>query len=193
MAITTDDVKKLRDETGISIMQCKKALEEAGGDMEKARIILEKQSKAAASKKADRALGAGAVASYVHNTGTVGAMVLLLCETDFVARNEEFKMLAYELAMQVAATAPDFLSIDMIADADKAKAREVFLEEVKDKPAEMQDKILQGKLDSFFKEKALLDQAFIKDQSVTIREMLERGTQKFGEKIEIGSFSRLAV
>src|SRR5690606_31066136 len=111
MAITTEDVKKLRDETGISIMQCKKALEEAGGDLEKARVILEKQSKAVASKKADREIGAGTVASYIHNTGTVGAMVLLLCETDFVARNEEFKALAYDIAMQVAATSPEFKSL----------------------------------------------------------------------------------
>lgn len=193
MAITTADVKKLRDETGISIMQCKKALEEAQGDMEKARVILEKQSKAVASKKADRELGAGTVASYVHNTGTVGAMVELLCETDFVARNEEFKALAYDIAMQIAATSPEFKSLDDIPEDAKVKAKEVFVEEVKDKPADMQEKILAGKLDSYFKEKALLNQAFIKDPSLSIKDMLERGTQKFGEKIDIGSFSRLAI
>lgn len=193
MAITTADVKKLRDETGISIMQCKKALEEAGGDMEKARVILEKQSKAVASKKADRELRAGTVASYVHNTGTVGAMVELLCETDFVARNEEFKAMAYEIAMQIAATSPEFKSLDDIPEEAKEKVKEVFAEEVKDKPRDMQDKILAGKLDSYFKEKALLNQAFIKDPSVTIKDMLERGTQKFGEKIDIGSFTRLAI
>lgn len=193
MAYSMEDIKKLRDETGISIMQCKKALEEADGDLDKARIILEKQSKVAASKKADRTLGAGTVTSYIHNTGTVGTMVLLLCETDFVARNEEFKTLAYDIAMQVAATNPAYLKAEDISENDTAKAKEVFMEEVKDKPAPMQEKILAGKLDAFFKEKTLLRQEFIKDPSVTIEEMLERGTQKFGEKIEIGSFSRLEV
>lgn len=193
MAYSMEDIKKLRDETGISIMQCKKALEEADGDLDKARIILEKQSKVAASKKADRTLGAGTVTSYIHNTGTVGTMVLLLCETDFVARNEEFKALAYDIAMQVAATNPAYLKAGDISESDTAKAKEVFMEEVKDKPADMQEKILAGKLDAFFKEKTLLRQEFIKDPSMTIEEMLERGTQKFGEKIEIGSFSRLEV
>jgi len=191
--VSMEDIKKLRDETGISVMQCKKSLEEAGGDLDKARIILEKQSKVAASKKADRTLGAGTVTSYIHNTGTVGSMVLLLCETDFVARNDDFKALAYDIAMHIAATNPAYLKEDDINETDRTKAKEVFLEEVKDKPAEMQDKILTGKLDSYFKEKTLLRQEFIKDPSVTIAEMLERGTQKFGEKIEIGSFSRFDV
>src|SRR5690606_24282776 len=102
----------------------------------------------------------GTVASYVHNTGTVAAMVLLLCETDFVARNEEFKALAYDIAMQVAATSPEFTSLEDIPEDAKTKAKEVFIEEVKDKPVDMQEKILTGKLDSYFKEKALLNQAF---------------------------------
>lgn len=191
--IGVDDIKKLRDETGISVMQCKKALEEAEGDMDKARIILEKQSKVAASKKADRTLGAGAVASYIHNTGTVGSMVMLLCETDFVARNEEFKALAYDIALQVAATNPAYLKTEDISSEDKSKAKEVFISEVADKPADMQEKILEGKINAYFKEKTLLEQEYIKDPSVTIGEMLERGTQKFGEKIEVGSFSRLEV
>lgn len=188
-----EDIKQLRNETGISVMQCKKALEEAGGDMDKARIILEKQSKVAASKKADRSLGAGTVASYIHNTGTVGAMVMLLSETDFVARNEEFKALAYDIALHIAALNPSYLKTEEITEEDKAKAKDVFLEEVKDKPRDMQDKILEGKLESYFKDKTLLKQSFVKDPTVTIAEMLERGTQKFGEKIEIGSFSRLEV
>lgn len=191
--MSMEDIKQLRNETGISVMQCKKALEEAGGDMDKARIILEKQSKVAASKKADRSLGAGTVASYIHNTGTVGAMVMLLSETDFVARNEEFKALAYDIALHIAALNPSYLKTEEITEEDKAKAKDVFLEEVKDKPRDMQDKILEGKLESYFKDKTLLKQSFVKDPTVTIAEMLERGTQKFGEKIEIGSFSRLEV
>ena len=109
MAITTEQVKQLRDETGISIMQCKKALEEAGGDIEKAKIILQKQSKVAAGKKADRTLAAGVIETYVHSNGNVGAMVILSCETDFVAKNDEFKALARDVAMHATAMNPKFI------------------------------------------------------------------------------------
>src|SRR6185436_8043217 len=105
--ITTEQIKELREATGVSVMQCKKALEEAGGDMEKAQIILRKVSKAASEKKQDRTLGAGVVASFIHNNGTVGTLVELLCETDFVARNEEFKSVARDIAMHVAAMNPE--------------------------------------------------------------------------------------
>ena len=116
--ITTDQVKELRDRTGISIMQCKKALEEASGDMEKALVLLKKKGAEIADKKSDRSLGAGVVASYIHSTGSVGAMVELWCETDFVAKNEEFKALAREIAMQIAATNPSFVSSDEINEEE---------------------------------------------------------------------------
>ena len=109
MNITTEQIKNLRDETGVSVMQCKKALEEAGGDLEKAKIILRKISKQSADKKANRTLGAGIIASYIHNNSSVGAIVELLCETDFVARNEEFKVLAKDIAMHVTAMDPENL------------------------------------------------------------------------------------
>ncbi|MEK7200960.1 MAG: translation elongation factor Ts [Patescibacteria group bacterium] len=109
MQITTDQIKELRDETGVSVMQCKKALEEADGDLEKAKIILRKISKQSADKKASRTLGAGAVASYIHGNGSVGAMVELLCETDFVARNEDFKALVRDIAMHITAMDPENL------------------------------------------------------------------------------------
>ena len=109
--ITTDDIKALRDKTGISVMQCKKALEEAGGDTEKALVLLRKKGADIAAKKADREIKSGTIAAYVHSTGTVGAMVALACETDFVANNEEFKLLAKDIAMQVTATNPEFLSL----------------------------------------------------------------------------------
>lgn len=193
MAISTDDVKKLREETGISVMQCKAALEEADGDMEKARIILEKKSKAAAAKKSDRELGAGCVASYIHGEGTVGALVELLCETDFVARNEDFKKLAYDIAMQVAAVDPAYLTANEIDEAEKAKVAEVLKKEVEDKPADMQEQILAGKLDAFFKEKVLVNQTFIKDPKKTIQQLTEEATQKFGERTEIGRFARFSI
>ena len=147
---TADEIKRLRDETGVSVMQCKKALEEAGGDIEKAKGILQKTSAITASKKADRSLGAGVVQTYVHAGNTVAAVVVLGCETDFVARNEEFVKLAREVAMHVAAMQPE-------------------------------------------SPEALLEQPFIKDSSVSIKQLLESGTQKFGENIAVTSFGRYTV
>lgn len=193
MAITTDDIKALRGKTGISVMQCKRALEEAGGDMEKAFVILRKKSGAAAAQKAERILKSGAVASYIHAGGAVGAMVELLCETDFVGRNEEFRKLAYEIAMQVAATAPEFLESRDIRDEDTRTAREVFEKEAEDKPADIQKKIIEGKLLSYFKEKVLLTQSYIKDPEKTVEDLVKEATQKFGERIEIGRFSRFSL
>jgi len=193
--ITTDQIKSLRDETGVSVMQCKQALEEAEGDKEKALIILRKKSSSIASKKADRNLKAGTVASYIHAGGTVGSMVELLCETDFVAKNEEFQKLAYDIAMHIAAANPEYLKVDDITEEDKQKAREVFEKEISesDKSDEIKDKILQGKLDAHFKEKALLDQPFIKNPDITIGGLVEQAVQKFGEKSEVGKFTRFAI
>jgi elongation factor Ts len=191
--ITTENVKALRDRTGLSIMQCRKALEEAGGDAEKAIVILRKQSSAVADKKADRTLGAGVIASYIHGTGTVGAIVELSCETDFVAKNEEFKQLAYDIAMHVAATDPQFLSMEDITEDAKKAATEVFTEEVAGKPEELRAKILEGKLASYFGEKVLLDQAFIKNPDLTIRDLVSGAIQKFGERTEIRRFVRFST
>ena len=191
--ITTDQVKELRGKTGVSIMQCKKALEEADGDMEKAEILLRKKSKEVAAKKASRDLGAGVVASYIHGNGSIGSLVELLCETDFVAKNEDFKVLAKDIAMQVAATEAEFLSKEDIGEKDKIKVREILMEEVKDKPSEMRDKILEGKLDSYFKERVLLEQAFIKDPNVKISDLIQSAIQKFGERTEIGRFTKFTI
>ncbi len=192
MEISTETLKTLRDKTGVSIMQCKKALEEAGGDMEQAEVILRKRSGAAADKKADRELGAGAVATYLHG-GEIGAMVLLSSETDFVARNEEFSALAREIAMQVAATNPSFLSDADIAPEARTAAEAVFKEEVKDKPAEMQEKILEGKMKSYFQDQVLLNQPYIKDDSKTVNDLITEASQKFGERVEITRFARFSA
>ncbi len=193
MEITSTQIKALRDETGISVMQCKKALEEAAGDMDKARIILKKKRSEAAEKKSDREIGAGAVGVYVHNTNEVAATVLLGCETDFVSKNEEFVALAREIAMHVAAMNPKYISRDDLDEAAVEKAKEVFAEEIKDKPADMQEQIMQGKLDSYFKEQILLEQPFVKNPEQTIAEMVNGGVQKFGEKITIAQISRVSV
>lgn len=193
MEITPAQLKELRDQTGISVMQCKKALEEAAGDMEKAKIILQKKGGEAAQKKSDRALGAGSIGSYVHSTGEVAALVLLSCETDFVSKNAEFATLAREIAMHVAAQNPLYISRADVDETGLQKAREVFQEEVKDKPAEMQEKILAGKLDAYFSDRILLEQPFIKNPEITIAGMISNGVQKFGENIVISRISRFSV
>ena len=193
MEITTELVKQLRDKTGISIMQCKKALEETSGDMEKAIMLLAKKSADIASKKGDRTLGAGVVASYVHSTGTVGSMVELLCETDFVARSEEFVKLARDIAMHATATNPQFIKKEDIDEHSNALATEMFAKEVVGKPEDMKAKILEGKLAAYWSERVLLDQAFIKNPEVTITNLIQGAIQKFGEKIELARFVRYSV
>lgn len=193
MEISSSQLKELRDLTGISVMQCKKALEEAGGDMDKAVIILKKKRSEAAEKKSDRELGAGCVGSYVHNTNEVAAMIMLACETDFVSKNEEFVTLARDIAMHVAATNPKYISKSEIDEVILAKATEVFKAEVLDKPAEMQEKILAGKMDSYFKEQILMEQDFIKNPETTIGEMISGAVQKFGENVTVAKISRFSV
>lgn len=191
--ITTDEIKKLRDVTGISVMQCRKALEEANGDFDKAIVILRKRGAEVAAKKADRTLGAGVVSSYIHATGSVGTMVELYCETDFVSGNEEFKRLAYDIAMHIAASNPEFLKSEDVTEEAKNLAKEVFLKEVAGKPEAMKEKILEGKLQSYFSERVLLEQPFIKNPEFTIKTLVDNAIQKFGEKIEIGQFVRFSI
>ena len=193
MEITTEIIKQLRDETSVSVMQCKKALEEAGGDLDKAKVILRKLSAVAASKKADRSLGAGVAAAYTHAGGSVVGAVVLACETDFVSKNEEFAKLAYDIAMHVAAMSPQFRSRDDVKDEDLRAARAVFEDEVAKLPEASRGKALEGKIDSYVRERVLLDQSFVKDPSTTIRGLLDSAVQKFGEKVEIVRFERLSV
>jgi elongation factor Ts len=193
MEISSAQLKELRDQTGISVMQCKKALEEAEGDMDKAVIILKKKRSEAADKKSDRELGAGAVGSYVHNTNEVAGMVLLACETDFVSKNEEFVSLAKDIAMHVAATNPTYISRTEIPEEAVEKAKEVFKPELEGKPEDMKEKIMEGKLASYFKDQVLLEQDFIKNPETTIGEMVTGAVQKFGENVSIAQISRLSV
>ena len=192
MDITTNSIKELRDKTGVSVMQCKKALEEADGDLAKAEVILRKHSAASAEKKADRSLGAGAIGTYVHE-GAVGAMVLLSCETDFVAKNPEFAALAREIAMQVAATNPTYVTTEEVPQEAMEAATAVFEKEVVGKPADMQAKILEGKLASYFADQVLVEQVFIKDESKTVQGLLNEATQKFGERVLISRIARLST
>jgi len=193
MAITGESIKELRTKTGVSVMQCKKALEEAEGDMEKALIILQKKGSEAVIKKSDRELGAGAIGAYVHNTNEVAALVNLACETDFVAKNEEFVSLAREIAMHVAAQDPKFVRREDVGEEEIAKIKEVLKAEVEDKPEDMREKILEGKLDAYLKDKVLMDQPFIKDPDKTIGDLVSTAVQKFGENVMIAEISRVSV
>jgi len=193
MEIKQTQLKELRDKTGISVMQCKKALEEAGGDMDKAVIILKKKRSEAADKKSDRELGAGAVGVYVHNTNEVAATVLLACETDFVSKNEEFIALAREIAMHVAASDPKVISKEELPADAIEKAKEVFAPELEGKPEEMKAKIMEGKIASYFKEQVLLEQDFVKNPEQTIGEMVAGAVQKFGENVSIAQIARVSV
>ena len=191
--VTTEEIKALRDETGVSVMVCKKALEEAGGDMDKAKVILRKISSVAASKKADRALGAGVAAAYIHAGGAVVGAVVLASETDFVSKNQEFAKLAYDIAMHVAAMNPQFNSREDVKDSDLIAAKSVFEGEVANVPEAAREKALQGKIDSYLKDKVLMEQPFVKDPSVTIGDLVNQAIQKFGEKVQVVRFERLSV
>ena len=191
--ISMDQVKALRDRTGISIMQCKKALEEAQGDEEKALILLRKKGAEIAAKKSDREFGAGVVQAYVHSNNLIGAMVELVSETDFVANNVEFKTLAYDIAMHISASNPEFIKKEEIDENVKKKAMEVFEAEVVGKPENLKEQILAGKIDAYFKDKILLEQPFIKNPDLTIQQMLDNAIQKFGERIEVARFIRMNI
>lgn len=192
MELTTEIIKELREKTGVSVMQCKKALEEANGDLAQAEVILKKRSAASAEKKSDREFGAGAIGTYVHE-GTIGAMILLSCETDFVSKNPEFEALAREIAMHVAATDPKYLRPEDISDEQKNAAVAVFEKELEGKPEEMKAKIMEGKLASYFSDMVLTEQTYIKDDSKTIRALLNEATQKFGERVEVTQFARFSA
>lgn len=188
-----DQVKELRDKTGISIMQCKKALEDANGDMDKAIIFLQKKGAETAAKKAERTLKSSRIVSYIHGAGAVGVLIELCSESDFVSKHEDFQQLAYDIAMQIAATNPSYIKKEEVPEEEKAKVLDAFAGEVEGKPEAMKEKILNGKLDAFFKEKILLEQDFIKNPSLTINTLIQNAIQKFGEKIEIARFVRFSA
>lgn len=191
--ITTEDIKKLRDMTGVSVMQCKKALEEAKGDIDKAIVILRKISGEISAKKGDRTFHSGTIQAYIHANGNVGTIVELNCESDFVSGNDGFKALARDIAMHITATNPKFLKKEDVTEADTKAAREVFEVEVKGKPENVRKGILDGKLNAYFAEKVLMDQPFIKNGDMTIQALVDQAVQKYGEKIAVGRFKRFKV
>lgn len=193
MAVSAAAVKELRDKTGIGMMDCKKALVEAGGDMETAVDILRKKGMAAADKRAGRATGEGFIGSYVHTNGKIGVMVELNCETDFVARNDEFRALAKDLSMQIAATNPMTVSAEDVPAEVVERERAIFAEQVKDKPENIIERIVDGKMKKFYEEQCLLDQDFVKDPDRKVGELVGELSGKVGENITVRRFARFAV
>ena len=188
-------VKKIRERTGAGMVAIKKAVDEAGGDEEKAIEILRKQGESKAAKKADRVAGEGVVVSYIHSNNKVGALVKLLCETDFVARNEEFVALAKDIAMHITAMNPRFIKPEEMSEEMVEKEKEIWkaLLVSEGKPAEMIEKIMLGKEKKFREESALLTQPFVKNPEITISELIIENISKMGEKIEIGGMSRIEL
>lgn len=193
--ISAQDVKELRDMTGASMMQCKKALEESNGNKEEAIKIMQKAGSKIAAKKGDRETAEGAIGSYIHTDGKSGVLVEIDCETDFVARGDEFKEFAHDIAMHILAMNPAYVSMDEVGEEIVAAKKAEITELAKDenKPADIMGKIIEGRLKKFFEEQCLLTQPFIKDPDMTIGALLTSKIAKFGENVKIKRFSRLEV
>lgn len=190
MAITAEAVKALREKTGAGMMDCKKALQESDGDFEKAIDYLRKKGASIAQKRSDKAANQGVVESYIHTGGRVGTLIELNCETDFVAKTDDFKRLAKDIAMQVAAMNPRYVSREDIDQSVLDKEVEIYKTQAKNegKPDAIAEKIAQGRIEKFYQEVCLLEQSFIKDSSKTVKDLLNEATAKIGENIRVSRF-----
>ncbi len=192
MASLSELVKELREKTGAGILDCQKALTENGNDVEKAVDFLRQKGLAAAQKKAGRETNQGLIHAYIHAGGKIGVLIEVNCETDFVARNEEFKSFVNDLALQIAAATPAYVRREDIAADVVTKERAIYEAQAKEmgKPPAAWPKIVEGKLEKFYQESCLLEQAFIKDPSVTIKDLLSQKIAKIGENMNIRRFTR---
>ena len=195
MSITAKDIASLRAQTGAGMLDCKKALEEAAGDMEKAVELLRKKGIAKAAKRAGKIAAEGAVSSYIHGAGRVGVLVEVNCETDFVAKNDGFQGLVRDIAMHIAAAAPQYVSRDEVPADVIAKEKDVYADQLKNegKPEDMIEKICEGKMNKFYGDVCLLEQKFIKDEDKTIEQLLVEKTGEIGEKLSVRRFSRFEL
>lgn len=193
--IKTIDIQKLREETQAPVMECKKALDETQGDFEKAKSILKKKGELRAEKKQNNETKSGLIEAYIHANNKVGVLLELRCETDSVANNSDFKLLAHEISMHIAAMNPQFVSQDSISKEIIEEKVKEYQEEIKDsqKPPEIIEKVIKGKLEKELGEICLLNQIFIKDETKTINNLLKEATAKFGEKIEVRQFCRFQI
>lgn len=191
--ISAKMVGDLRAQTGAGLMDCKKALKESEGDVEQAVMILRKKGMASAAKKASREASEGLIESYIHLGGKVGVMLELNCETDFVAKNDAFKQLARDICMHIAAASPQFVSRDEVSESFLEKEREVAAGSVQGKPADIVQKIVQGKMEKIFAQVCLLEQPFVKNPDQTVKDLLTQNVSKTGENIVIRRFARFQI
>ena len=194
MSITAGDIKELREQTGVGMMDCKKALTEASGDIEKALELLRKKGLALAAKRSSRTASEGLVTSYIH-MNKIGVLLEVNCETDFVAKTDDFQDLVKDIAMHIAAANPSYVRREEIPADVIEKEKEIYASQVKDKPAQVIEKILEGKIEKFYSESCLMDQIFVKDeeQKNTINDMLIETIAKLGENIVVNRFSRFQL
>jgi elongation factor Ts len=194
-AITADQVKQLREKTGAGMMECKAALAEANGDMEEAVTVLRKRGLAQAAKRAGRATAQGLITSYIHLGGKIGVLVEVNCETDFVARTEDFQSLAKEVAMHIAAADPKWVRREEVPAEAIEKEKAIYRAQMENtgKPAHVLDKIIEGKLGNFYSQFVLVDQPSIRDSNVTIGQLITQATAKTGENIQVKRFVRFRV
>ncbi len=192
MQITAQMVKKLRDMTGAGMMDCKKALQEAGGDFDKAVKILRERGLAKAAKKAGRAANEGMIHAYIHGGGRIGVMVEVNCETDFVARTDEFKNLVNDIALHIAAFAPRWVKREDVPEEVIEQEKEIYRKQAlaEGKPEHVVEKIVEGKLKNFYKENVLLEQPFVKDEDKTVEDVIKEAIAKIGENIVVRRFVR---
>ena len=193
--ITAALVKQLRDSTGAGMMECKAALQEANGDLEEARTILRKRGLASAAKKSGRSTSEGQVGSYIHAGGKIGVLVELNCESDFVARTDDFQMLLKEIGLQVAASNPQYSRREDVPADVLERERDIYRAQMKDsgKPAQVIDKIVEGKLGAFYEQSVLVDQPSIRDPKTTVGQMIQASIAKLGENISVARFVRFKV
>ena len=193
--IGIDQIKNLRQETGVSVSECKKALEQANGDIQKAKEILREWGKELANKKSGREAGLGIVETYVHPNKKIGAMIELRCETDFVAKSKDFKELAHELCLQITAMNPLFLQEEDIEEKFLDGEKKIYKEQLKDsgKPEKIVNQVIEGKLKKYKEQVSLLSQSWVKDDSKTIKQIIEESIAKIGENIKIERFTRYEI
>lgn len=196
MAFTSKDVMDLRARTGVGMMDCKKALEASDGNMDRAIEILREKGMASAAKRASKIASQGIVESYIHLGGKIGVMVEINCETDFVARSDDFKELAHNIAMQIAAAKPDYVRIEDVPADVVAKEKEILMAQIKEdpknakKPEAIIEKMIEGRIQKFYKENCLMEQIYVKDGEKTVTQLVNESIGKIGEKITVRRFVR---
>ena len=194
-----EKIKTLRQKTGVSLRKCKKALNETDGDIEEAQKLLREWGQEVADKRSDKEVGEGVVASYVHSDNKTGVLLDLRCETDFVAKGDDFQELAHELCLQIAAAKPEYITEDDVSEEDLEEEREIIMNQIEEdeknaqKPDHVKEKIVEGKMGKFMERKVLMNQKWVKDDSKTIEDLVGEYLAKIGENIEVKRFTRYEI